>query len=97
MDTDRISNQLDTIISLLKLTNREALSAVREALDDVSKELLDAAAEPVAVGKLKKDVAKATSQSEKTVQRRIADLLAMGALAKDGGGSSATYRTSGLI
>lgn len=97
MDTDKISNQLDTIISLLKLTNRDALSAVREGLDNVSKALVDAAAEPVAVGKLKNDVAKATSQSEKTVQRRIADLVAMGALAKDGGGSSATYRSTGLL
>jgi ATP-dependent Zn protease len=98
MDTkDKISTQLDTIISLLKLTNRDALSAAREKLDDVSKALIEATAEPVVVGKLKKDVAITTVQSEKTVQRRIAELVVMGALAKDGGGSSATYRSTGLL
>ena len=49
------------------------------------------------VGKLKKDVATKTSQSEKTVQRRIADLMAMGLLTKDGGGSTTTYQSTGLL
>lgn len=97
MDSEKISKQLETIISLLKLTNRDALAAVRDTLDDVSKALIEATTEPVVVGKLKRDVAKATSQSEKTVQRRIAELVAMGALARDGGGSSATYRSTGLL
>lgn len=97
MDAATISNQLDTIIALLKLTNRQALEQVRAELDDVSQAVLDAAAEPVVIGVLKKSVAKATQQSEKTVQRRIGDLVAMGALTKTGGGTTATYRTTGLL
>jgi hypothetical protein len=63
----------------------------------VSKSILDATAEPVVIGDLKKSVAKATKQSEKTVQRRVGDLVAMGALVKSGGGSTATYRATGLL
>jgi hypothetical protein len=94
---DELASRLDTIISLLKLANRDALAAVREGLDDVSKALIDVTAEPVVVGTLKKDVAKATNQSEKTVQRRIGDLVAMGALIKHGGGTIATYRSTRLL
>src|SRR5436309_16094168 len=97
MDSERISGQLDTIIALLKISNGDKLNAVRSELDDVAKALLDATTEPVAVGKLKKSVATATNQSEKTVQRRIADLTAIGVLTKDGGGSTATYRSTGLL
>jgi hypothetical protein len=97
MDNENISVQLDTIIALLKLTNRDKLAAVRGGLDDVAKALLEATAEPVAVGALKKSVASATSQSEKTVQRRIAELTAMGVLTKNGSGSTATYRSTGLV
>ncbi len=97
MDAATISRQLETIISLLKVTNRDALAAVREQLDEVAKALIDATSEPVLVGKLKKDVAKATDQSEKTVQRRIADLVAMGALSKTGDNKTATYRSTGLL
>ena len=97
MDSEKISGQLDTIIALLKLTNQDKLDAVRDRLDDVAKALVEATAEPVVVGKLKKDVATATNQSEKTVQRRIVDLVAMGVLAKTGGSSTASYRTTGLL
>ena len=62
MDAATISRQLDTIISLLKLTNQDALVGVRTQLDDVAKAVLDATLEPVTVGKLKKDVATKTSQ-----------------------------------
>jgi hypothetical protein len=97
MDAATISNQLDTIIALLKLANRQTLAEVRAELDNVSKAVLDATTEPVVIGALKKNVAKASQQSEKTVQRRIGELVAMGALAKTGGGFTATYRTTGLL
>jgi Fic family protein len=93
-----ITERLDSIIALMKLTNRETLEAERENLDEVSKELLDAtAAKPVVVGVLKKKVAQKTKQSEKTVQRRISDLVALGVLTKSGGGATAAYRSSGLL
>ena len=95
MYSEKISGQLDTIIALLKMTNQDTLVAVREGLDDVSKALLTATAEPVVVGKLKKDVAKTTSQSEKTVQRRIGDLFHLHSAvhedAQRGGGLAQTW------
>jgi Fic family protein len=97
MDSEKISGQLDTIIALLKMTNRDKLEAARGALDDVAKALLDAAGEPLMVGQLKKDVASKTGQSEKTVQRRIAELTDLGVLVKSGGGNAAKYRASGLL
>ena len=97
MDSENISSQLDTIISLLKLTNQDALDGVRAQLDDAAKAVIEPTSEPVAVGKLKKDVATKTNQSEKTVQRRIADLVAMGLLTKDGAGKTATYQSTGLL
>src|SRR5580765_359006 len=97
MGSSDTSKQLDTIIALLKLTNRDKLDAARAKLDDVEKALIEATAEPVVVGKLKKDVATATKQSDKTVQRRISELTEMGVLAKSGNGSTATYRSTGLL
>src|SRR4051812_29062627 len=97
MGGENTGEQLDTIIALLKLTNRDKLDAVRAKLDDVEKALIEATDDPVAVGKLKKDVAAVTGQSDKTVQRRIADLVAMGVLAKTGNGNAATYRSTGLL
>lgn len=97
MGSENIGEQLDTIIALLKLTNRDKLNAAREKLDEVEKALIEATTEPVVVGKLKKDVAAATKQSDKTVQRRLGELTAMGVLAKSGGGATATYRATGLL
>jgi hypothetical protein len=96
MPDSEITERLDSIIALMKLTNRERLEAERAKLDEVSKALLDATDVPAAVGALKKKVAQKTKQSEKTVQRRIGDLVAMGALTKTGGGATATYRSTGL-
>lgn len=99
MGNSEITDRLDTIIALIKLAHRESLASVRQDLmDDVSGAVLDATAGgPVGAGSLKTKVAKATGQSEKTVQRRIAELVALGALAKDGAGPSVTYRSTGLI
>lgn len=97
MGDERITGQLETIIALLKLTNQDKLDTVRRRLDDVAKALLDTTTEPVPIGELKKSVATMTKQSEKTVQRRIADLTAMGVLTKSGGGSTATYHSTGIL
>jgi hypothetical protein len=97
MADPEITQRLDTIISILKLTNRNALAGARNELDDVAKALIDGTEEPVVIGALKRSVANATGQSDKTVQRRISDLVALGALAKTGGGTAATYRSTGLL
>jgi hypothetical protein len=101
MAEDIIKNQLDTIISLLKLAHRDALNEVRRDLtsDDVPAALLEKTAgdEPVGAGVLKEQVMKQTGQSDSTVKRRIAELVAMGALVKVGGGPTTAYKSTGLI
>jgi predicted HTH transcriptional regulator len=100
MAEDIIKNQLDTIISLLKLAHRDALDAARRDLngDGVSAAVLErTATEAVGAGTLKKEIAKATGQSEKTVQRRIAELLGMGAVVREGSGPNTAYKATGLI
>jgi hypothetical protein len=101
MENSEITDRLDTIIALLKLAHREPLAVARKELvedDDVSAAVLDAAANgAISAGSLKDKVIKKTKQSESTVKRRIADLVEMGALAKDGAGSNVTYRSTGLI
>lgn len=96
-----ITNRLDTIISLLKLAHREPLGEFRRELteDPVSAAILAATAgdEPVGAGVLKNKVMKATGESESTVKRRIAALVAMGALSKEGGGNTTAYKSTGLI
>jgi predicted HTH transcriptional regulator len=101
MPDEDILNRLDTIISLLKLAHRERLAEVREELaaDDVSAAILEATAgdQPVSAGSLKNKVMKATGESESTVKRRIAGLVAMDALSKQGGGPTTAYKSTGLI
>jgi hypothetical protein len=99
MPDHEVVQRLDTIISILKLAHSEALAQVRKSTlgDEVSASILDSTAEGfVAAGDLKRDVAKSTKQSEKTVQRRIADLVAMGVLEKRPDGRAA-YRSTGIL
>lgn len=99
MAHEEITRRLDTIISLIKLAHHESLSEARaDALSDpVTAALVEAASgEFLSAGKLKGVVAKATRQSEKTVQRRISDLVAMGVLEKRPTGQAA-YRSTGVF
>lgn len=98
MADHEITQRLDAIISILKLAHSEALAQVRAStlVDEVSAAILEATADFVASGDLKRDIASTTKQSEKTVQRRIADLAAMGVLEKRPTGRSA-YRSTGIL
>ena len=48
-------------------------------------------------GDLRKAVAKSVGQSERNVNNRIGDLIALGALEKQGAGRATAYRSTGLI
>lgn len=48
-------------------------------------------------GKLQAAVAKKTKAATRTIQERIADLMAQGVLDKRGGGPTTEYKASGLI
>lgn len=99
MAEEDVIERLDTMISILRLAHQSEIDIARQKIlaEDGNAEILDlAAANFVAAGELKAKVGKKTKQSAKTVQRRIADLVAIGALEKRTSGSAA-YRSTGLI
>ena len=99
MADENVIRRLDTIISILRLAHQREIDDARTRLlsDSVNSAVLEAAATGfVSSGDLKKNVAKATRQSEKTVQRRILELVAIGALEKRPTGHAA-YRSTGII
>lgn len=99
MADEEITGRLDRIISLLRLAHSDAIERARESIlkDDVNAKLLDMTADAfVSAGELKKKVGTATKQSEKTVQRRIQELVALGVLERRATGTAA-YRATGLL
>lgn len=99
MSDAEILQRLDTLINITRLAHADRIEQVRRDTrsDAVNAAILDAATDWVGAGELKTQVAKATSQSERTVARRLSDLVADGILAQQGAGPSIKYRTTGLI
>jgi hypothetical protein len=95
-----VIQRLDTIVAILRLAHGDAIDHAKARLlaDPVNAAILKATTGTrfVAAGDLKTRVAKATKQSEKTVQRRIQDLVDIGAVEVRPEGRPA-YRASGLI
>jgi hypothetical protein len=99
MTDEDIIKRLDTMISILRLAHDDAITRARKNIlgDPVNAALLDAAASDfVGSGDLKKIAIAATKASEKTVQRRILELVGIGALEVRPTGTAA-YRSTGLI
>jgi hypothetical protein len=99
MADPEITKRLDSIISILQLAYDDEIQRARSRIrtDDASRDILDAAANDyVAAGELKRKVAKSSGDSERTVSRRIGELVALGALEKRPSGQAA-YRATGLI
>ena len=95
-----VIKRLDTMISILQLAYTDEIQSARTRIrsDVVNAAVLEAAeADFIGAGKLKTDIARATGQSAKTVQRRIGELVALGALEKEGSGPSVSYKATGLI
>jgi Fic family protein len=91
--------RLDRLISVFELAHRDELEKARADIraDETNVEILERAAEQVAAGVLGEAVRKKTGQSPKTVQRRIADLVEIGALERIGAGGKVAYRATGLV
>jgi DNA-binding Lrp family transcriptional regulator len=94
-----VVRRLDRLIGVLELAHREDLQKARVGIrsDKTNAEILDRAAEETPAGALSKAVQKKTGQSPKTVQRRIADLVEIGALERIGAGNNVTYKATGLV
>lgn len=96
---DDVVERLDRLIAVTQLVHRDAMNRARERIraDAVNDAILEFATEWVAAGTLQASVMKATNQSDRTVKRRVAELVAQGVLAKRGAGGSVSYRATGLI
>lgn len=99
MMPDSTDERLDRLIGLFEMAYREPIAAARAAVrsDRVVAAILDAAEDWVQVGVLKASVAKAEGVSEKTVQRRIADLLEQRLLKADGAAGTRRVKVTGLV
>lgn len=93
-----LEHRLARIEHLLGIGFAEQVGAKREeaGLDDpASAGILERSGSWIAAGELKQAVHEATGQSERTIKRRIQDLVGRGALEARGSGSRVEYRSSG--
>jgi|SRR5450759_307968 len=99
MSDAEIVARLDTLIAITRLAHADRIDEVRNATraDPINAAILDMAVDWTAAGELKGSVAKALDQSDRTVARRVSDLLADGLLEQQGAGPSTKYRATGLI
>jgi DNA-binding IclR family transcriptional regulator len=63
----------------------------------MSAAILDATTKLTPAGKVLAEVKRKTGQSPATINRRIAALMELGLVERQGGGPSTQYRSSGLV
>jgi hypothetical protein len=99
MRDDVLVERLDKLIAITQLVHKDAIDRARERIfgDAANRAILESSTDWVPAGRLQAGVMKATGQSQPTVKRRIADLVANGVLAKQGGGGNVSYKATGLI
>ncbi len=104
MGSDRSSGlieaKLDTIIAILNLVYRDQIGQARSEIlsDPVSAAILEFTSDhEVEAGALQEQVASATGQSKRTIQRRLAALAAQRVIAQLGSGSNVRYRRTDLV
>jgi hypothetical protein len=97
---EALQHHLVRIERLLEVGFSEQIKARRAAVeldDGATAAILARTATWTAAGSLKRDVEKATGQSDMTVKRRFKRLLEVGALESRGKSVSAEYRNTGLL
>lgn len=97
--SDEIVERLDQLIAMFALVNKETLEQAASDIraDKVNASILDAAEDWIIAGELTTSASNSAKVSTRTVRNRIADLLTVGALKRDGSGPSVRYRSTGLI
>jgi hypothetical protein len=94
-----IIERLDKTYALLRLAFAPQLEEARASVlaDPVTAAILDASGEWISSRKLQESAAKATSKSERTVLRRLPELVEHGVLLSRGSEQRTEYRRSGLV
>jgi DNA-binding HxlR family transcriptional regulator len=99
MDAE-LAEKLDTIIGLINLAFAEPIQRARATVlaDPVTAAIIEAlGAGPPDAGAVQAAVKAATGQSERTIVRRLSDLVAQGMVVRAGAGAKVQYRLSGLL
>lgn len=99
MPDEAILKRLDRIIAILSLAHYESIENARQTVraDPVNAAVLDALEDWTRSGALQQSVVGQTGSNARTVRRRIAALIAQGAVEQRGAGNAIEYRASGLI
>jgi len=94
-----ISHKLSLLISLIKIANRDLIRKAKEEIskDPVFSKVLEISDGTLPAVQFKQRVANETKVSEKTVERRISELLEIGALTVTRRGKEIYYENSGLL
>lgn len=99
-ETAALAWRLDTLIALFQIAHAPELGAARERIraDGANAAILDATESSwVQAGSLRDDVVLRTGLKQSAVRARIAELHAVGALERRGGGPTTEYRSTGIV
>jgi Fic family protein len=99
-DLSSLEAKLDLLIALLRIAYREPIDQERERVmaDKVSSAVLAASRrEWIEAGELKRLAVAKGKTSKPTVERRIAELVDLGALDRSGAGAHVRYRATTLF
>lgn len=97
---EELIERLDLMVATLKLAYAKEIARERERIrtDPVSAAILDATAEvDVKSSDLQKSLIESAGAKQRTIQRRLQELTALGALRQTGSGFNTSYRSTGLI
>lgn len=94
-----ISHKLSQLISLVKIANKDLIRKTKEEIkkDAVFSKILEISDGTLSAVQFKQKVANATKVSQKTVERRISELVEMGAFTATRKGKEIYYENSGLL
>lgn len=94
-----ISHKLSQLISLTKLANKDLIQKAKEEVnkDKVFAKILEFSDGTLPSNQFKQKISNEAKVSKKTVQRRISQLLDMGALIAIRKGKEIYYKNSGLL
>jgi hypothetical protein len=97
--TNDVERVLSQIAAILRIAHADKISELRATVRShpVDAAILDTAIDWTPAGKLSTTVAKNTGQSERNVRNRVSDLIALGALEKQGASKATAYRATGLL
>jgi hypothetical protein len=95
----KISEQMDMLVSLFKLANSETINKEKEKIfkDPVKAKIIEVVPEDLPANELVSRVSSEVKQKERTIRYRLSELVAMGILKIEREGNKSFYRSSGLI